>query len=221
MRVEESVVEAEGGSVAGSIDIPLGDPRRLINGFAIPASWSVMKMTGIEGKPIVFSCEALGVGPMNKTDCFNYIKANQSDEFYSVPVLHGNLRRTVVHGKGSYRVTIPSSWMATMAPRTGSHRYLFLCVNDALEPRRSFTHRQRCVEWVINNTPWEVLTVIIPLGDPRRIIKNVRSVGCVPPASWTVLINPENTICCYEEDGVMFTHIKELTKYVKKRDPKE
>jgi len=41
---EESVVKVEGGVVSGGIDIPFGDPRRDILGFAIPASQSVTLM---------------------------------------------------------------------------------------------------------------------------------------------------------------------------------
>jgi len=115
--------------------------------LAIPASLSVTLEPGIRGgpQPIFCSCEALGVGPMTKTDCFNYIRANQPDEFYTVPVPHGDPRRTALHGGGNYRVTIPSSWTVTMASIATDNQDWFLCVNETLEPTCSFTNRRACV----------------------------------------------------------------------------
>jgi len=122
MVEEEVAVAAVAVEENGVIDIPFGDPCRLVNGFLIPASRSITLMPRIHGnQPIFCSCEALGVGPMNKYDCFNYIKANQPDEFYTVPILHGDPRRNVAYGNNICRVSIPSSWMVTMAPTTGSH----------------------------------------------------------------------------------------------------
>jgi len=50
--------------------------------------------------------------------------------------------------------------------------------------------------------------VALPLGDPRRKLGYSNYNGCVPPPSWTVLISPENTIRCYEQDNVRFTDTK-------------
>ena len=162
MRVQESVLEVEGGSVAWGTDIPFGDPRRLINGFAIPASWSVIKLPRVGLHPIFCSCEALGVGPMNKADCFNYIKANQLNEFCTVPV-----------------------------------------------------------PWVAKNTPWEVTTFTLPPGDLCRKIIPKNYNGCIPPASWTITANPEDTIRWYEQEGVWFTDTVKFLKYLKTQSPKE
>jgi len=160
---------------------------------------------------------------MNKTECFNYIRANHPDEFYTVPVPHGDPRRTVVRGNDKCRVTVPPSWTVTMAPITaGSHDDWFLCVNEALEPTCTITGRKACVDWVIKNTPWEIITVTLPLGDPRRII-NIKGNynGCIPPASWTVTANPENNIRCYEKEGARFTNTDKFVKYVREQNPKE
>jgi len=158
---------------------------------------------------------------MNKYDCFNYIKANHPDEFYTIPIPHGDLRRTVARGISNCRASIPSSWTTTMAPITGAFQDWFLCVNETLEPKRSFTNRRACVEWVINNTLREVTTVALPLGDPRRKVNNGKYVGCVPPASWTVLINPENTIRGYEQESDKIINVDKFLKYARTQNPKD
>jgi hypothetical protein len=144
---------------------------------------------------------------MSKKECFNYIKANQPDEFYTVPVPHGDLRRTVAHGNASssYLLPILSSWTVTIAPIIYSRDDWYLCINEALEPTLSFTSRKRCIAWILKNTPWEIAAITLPLGDPRRTFNYSSYKGCVPPASWTVLIDPENTMRYYEKDVVSLT----------------
>jgi len=65
-------------------------------------------------------------------------------------------------------------------------------------------------------------TVALPLGDPRRIVNNGKYVGCVPPASWTVTVttNPEDTIHCYEQEGVTFKSTEKFVKYLREQHPK-
>ena len=201
-------IPKKGGYSFTGIYIPLGDPHRVCKGFAIPASWSVtlMPRVGKVSPTFACSCETLGIGPMSKEKCFDYIKANQPDEFYTVPIPHGDLRRTVMYGKGgNCSTSIPSSWIMIMTPITKGPNDRFLCVNEALEPTLSFTSRKRCIAWILKNTPWEIAAITLPLGDPRRTFNYSSYKGCVPPASWTVLIDPENTMRYYEKDVVSLT----------------
>jgi len=244
---------------------------------------------------------------MSKKECFNYIKGNQPDEFYTVHIPHGDPRRNIAHGGGDTScASIPFSWTVIMTPITGTYGDYFLSVNEKLEPTRSFTSRRSCVKWFAKKTPWEIFAVALPLGDPRRTINNkgrynallrgsrlprilipwrrgswklqllrshsghphplrvcksvqmreiptwfairlarlanisswssgiqqfspVRpfdstpafSEGCVPPASCTVTVNPEDTIYYYEQEGVRLIDTTKFMKYLRTQSPKE
>jgi hypothetical protein len=216
--------KGEGEEAFKGVSLPPGHPRRIFEGFLIPASWSVMLIprVGRIKEHAECSCEALGAGPLSKKDCFFYIKENQPEMLYTVPIPIGDPRRTVGYGGSAGRVSIPASFNVITAPiTTGSLAdTYFLCVSRS-DSTLTFTKRQKCVAWIMKHRPKDLCTVALPHGDPRRLVNY--GGGLVPAARWTVHIDPTNTVRCYETDGlnVAITNTQEFMKYLRRNRPTE
>ena len=90
----------------------------------------------------------------------------------------------------------------------------------------SFTSRKKCIEWILSNTPREIATVTLPLGDPRRKLIHSGYKDCVPSGSWDVLtgVAPESTLRVYTsntEQGLSFTSPNKFMKYLREHRPDE
>lgn len=143
-------------------EIPFGDPRRVANGgFHIPGSWTVIEREKINKgkKGLVYECsdESLGVGPMSRIECLDYVKMNRPHEFYVRNIPPGNkLRDHSIVGRGGKRtLTIPNTWTvrASICDLTSGHQPLVYCENTKLGV--SFHSKRECVVYLRENFPKE------------------------------------------------------------------
>eukprot|EP00520_Triparma_pacifica_P009649 CAMPEP_0118651784 /NCGR_PEP_ID=MMETSP0785-20121206/10966_1 /TAXON_ID=91992 /ORGANISM="Bolidomonas pacifica, Strain CCMP 1866" /LENGTH=422 /DNA_ID=CAMNT_0006544251 /DNA_START=160 /DNA_END=1425 /DNA_ORIENTATION=- len=139
-------------------EIPPGDPERIVSGFMIPDSWTVLLHQGGSGVYKAYKCtnQSLNVThPMSRADVFKYSVKRDPLEVYNTELSIDDPRRNMVYS--GVPVNIPPSWSVRVTEYQKTANVCVYCVNAELGVE--FNSKQKTLFYIRDKFPvlWQEL----------------------------------------------------------------